>query len=103
MDETVESGPGSAVVGNRPGGEESPPLVVSIVVNYRGLADTRACVESLLAVDYPRHEIVVVENGSGGTEAEALVAAMPTEVHVLVSDRNLGYGGAANLLSLIHI
>lgn len=97
MDEAVGSGAGSAVLGNRRGGEESPPLVVSVVVNYRGLADTRACIASLVAVDYPRHEIVVVENGSGGAEAEGLVAAVPAGVHVLISDRNLGYGGGANV------
>src|SRR5450759_1742643 len=97
MDETAESGRRAALQGNSRAAVDDPPLVVSVVVNYRGLADTRACIASLLAVDYPRHEIVVVENGSGGAEAEALVAAMPTEVHVLVSDRNLGYGGGANV------
>ena len=96
MDETIASVQ-AAHQGTERATANDSPLVVSVVVNYRGLVDTRACIASLLAVDYPRHEIVVVENGSGGTEAEALVAAMPTEVHVLVSDRNLGYGGAANL------
>ena len=97
MDETVESGPLATLQLNSRARVNDSPLVVSVVVNYRGLADTQACIASLVAVDYPRHEIVVVENGSGGAEAEGLVAAMPTEVHVLVSDRNLGYGGAANL------
>jgi GT2 family glycosyltransferase len=97
MDEAVGSGPGSAVLGNRRGGEESPPLVVSVVVNYRGLADTQTCVESLLAVDYSRHSVVVVENGSGEVEGDALAAALPAEVRVLRLDTNLGYGGGANV------
>jgi GT2 family glycosyltransferase len=97
MDETVGSGFGSPAAVERRGREENPPSVVSIVVNYRRLADTRACVESLLAVEYPRHSVVVVENGSGAEEADSLAAAMPVAVHVLRSDRNLGYGGGANL------
>ena len=97
MDETVGSGFGSPAAAERRGREENPPSVVSIVVNYRGLADTRACVESLLAVEYPRHSVVVVENGSGAEEADSLEAAMPAAVHVLRSDRNLGYGGGANV------
>jgi GT2 family glycosyltransferase len=39
----------------------------------------------------------VVENGSGAEEADSLGAAMPAAVHVLRSDRNLGYGGGANV------
>lgn len=97
MDETVGSGFRSPAAADRRGREENPPSVVSIVVNYRGLADTRACVESLLAVEYPRHSVVVVENGSGAEEADSLAAAMPAAVHVLRSDRNLGYGGGANV------
>ena len=97
MDETVGSGFGSPAAAERRGREENPPSVVSIVVNYRGLADTRACVESLLAVEYPRHSVVVVENGSGAEEADSLAAAMPAAVRVLRSDRNLGYGGGANV------
>ncbi|HEX7612504.1 MAG TPA: glycosyltransferase family 2 protein [Candidatus Limnocylindrales bacterium] len=97
MDETVESGPRATLQLNSRARVNDSPLVVSVVVNYRGLADTRACVESLLAVDYSRHEIVVVENGSGDGEADALAAALPAAVHFIRSNTNLGYGGGANL------
>jgi GT2 family glycosyltransferase len=97
VDETVESGPRATLQLNSRARVNDSPLVVSIVVNYRGLADTRACVESLLAVDYRSHSVVVVENGSGEAEAKALLAAMPAGVHVLRSDTNLGYGGGANV------
>jgi hypothetical protein len=80
----------------------SSPLVVSIVVNFRGLAETRVCVASLLAVDYADHEIVIVDNDSGGGEAAALEGEFggvefAGRVRVIASERNLGYGGAANL------
>ena len=80
----------------------SSPLVVSVVVNFRGLAETRVCVASLLAVDYADHEIVIVDNDSGGGEAAALEGEFgggefAGRVQVVASERNLGYGGAANL------
>ena len=80
----------------------SSPVVVSIVVNFRGLAETRVCVASLLAVDYADHEIVIVDNDSGGGEAAALEGEFgggefAGRVRVIASERNLGYGGAANL------
>jgi GT2 family glycosyltransferase len=73
------------------------PLVVSIVVNYRGRDETQACLDSLLAVDYPRHEVVVVDNDSGPQEVAALREEFGTRVHIIESTQNLGYGGAANL------
>lgn len=73
------------------------PLVVSIVVNYRGLEETRGCVASLLAGDYPNHEIVVVDNASGNGDAAALETEFAGRIRVIASERNLGYGGAANL------
>jgi GT2 family glycosyltransferase len=96
MDETIASGQ-AAHQGTERATANDSPLVVSVVVNYRGLVDTRACIASLVAVDYSRHEIVVVENGSGDGEADALAAALPAAVHFIRSNTNLGYGGGANL------
>ena len=73
------------------------PLIVSVVVNYRGIEPTLACVESLLAVAYPNHRVVVVDNASPGLEAKTIQAAFGDRLEVIVSTVNLGYGGAANL------
>ncbi len=73
------------------------PLVVSIVVNYHGLEQTRVCVASLLAADYPSHSIVVVDNASGRLELDALRATLGSSIEIIDSERNLGYGGGANL------
>jgi GT2 family glycosyltransferase len=73
------------------------PLVVSIVVNYRGLDDTVRCVHSLLAATYDPHEVVVVDNGSTADEAAGLAAQFGDRIHVIASSINRGYGGAANL------
>jgi GT2 family glycosyltransferase len=73
------------------------PLVASIVVNYRGIEQTRVCVASLLAVDYPNHSVVVVDNASGEAEVAALREVFGASIEVIASERNLGYGGGANL------
>ncbi len=52
---------------------------------------------TLLAVDYPRHEVVVVDNDSGPQEVAALRAQFGPRVQIIESGQNLGYGGAANL------
>jgi GT2 family glycosyltransferase len=101
----LRSGPGvPAIMGERltsAGGvseaASAKPLVVSIVVNYRGLGETRGCLASLLAADYANHEIVVVDNASGNGEAAALETEFAGRIRVIASERNLGYGGAANL------
>jgi GT2 family glycosyltransferase len=77
--------------------ERSRPLVVSIVVNYRGLDETATCLTSLLAIEYPAHELVLVDNDSGNGDAAALEDRFGNRLHVIASTTNLGYGGAANL------
>jgi GT2 family glycosyltransferase len=73
------------------------PLVVSIVVNYVGLDDTRQCVRSLLASSYERHLVVVVDNASPLSDADRLSAEFGDRVRVIASGKNRGFGGGANL------
>jgi GT2 family glycosyltransferase len=73
------------------------PLVVSIVVNYNGIDDTRRCVASLLASGYARQRIVIVDNASPAGDGVAIAAELGHQAHVIASAVNLGYGGAANL------
>lgn len=76
---------------------DMPPLVASIVVNYNGLEQTRVCVASLLVVDYPNHSIVVVDNGSDRGDVAGLRETFGASIRIIESERNLGYGGGANL------
>ncbi|MGA2512688.1 MAG: glycosyltransferase family 2 protein [Candidatus Limnocylindrales bacterium] len=77
--------------------DRTKPLVVSIVVNYGGLDDTRQCVYSLLASSYERQLVVVVDNASPSGDADRLSGEFGDRVHVIASDRNRGFGGGANL------
>jgi GT2 family glycosyltransferase/glycosyltransferase involved in cell wall biosynthesis len=76
-------------------GSERTPRVVTVVVTFNGLADTLACLESLLRTTYSGHEIVVVDNGSSN-EAEAIRVRFGAAVATIKAGRNLGYGAGAN-------
>ncbi|MFF5990311.1 glycosyltransferase [Prauserella flavalba] len=72
------------------------PLVSVIVVNYRGADDTITCLRALAEHDYPRLEVVCVDNASPGDDAARIRAAAPG-ARVIESDRNLGFAGGCNL------
>nr|WP_156756769.1 glycosyltransferase [Actinokineospora pegani] len=72
------------------------PVVSVVVVNFRGAADTAACVRSLRAdLDYPpdRLQVVVVDNGAH----DAAELAGLEGVELVVSPENLGFAGGCNL------
>ena len=75
--------------------EQQPELSV-ITVNYNGLKDTRAMIESLrdhLAISY---ELIVVDNGSVIDEAAILQGEYPF-LRTIRSEQNLGFAGGNNL------
>ncbi len=66
-----------------------------VVVNWNGLQQSRRCLRSLAALDYPRFHITLVDNGSTDGSPEALRTEFP-EVAVLALGENTGYAGACN-------
>lgn len=80
-------------------GSASParsPRVLGVVLNYNGREITLQSVASLLAMDYPAFEIVVVDNGSTDGSHEAVGARFP-QVRRLRTEENLGISGGLNL------
>ncbi|HXG36578.1 MAG TPA: glycosyltransferase family 2 protein [Dehalococcoidia bacterium] len=75
----------------------SKPSVAIILLNWNGLADTRACLESLQKIDYPEYRVIVVDNGSAGDEAQALRQQFAGYAQVLESGRNYGFAGGCNI------
>ena len=51
-----------------------PPVVVTVLVNWKGAEDTIECLESLLASDYPNQHVVVVDNGSRDDSLDKLTS-----------------------------
>ena len=66
-----------------------------ITVNYNGLADTCALIDSIPFNDYPL-EVIVVDNASNHDEATLLEQMYP-QIKVIRSTKNLGFAGGNNL------
>ena len=65
-----------------------------ITINYNGLKDTCALIESIPFND--KMEVIVVDNASNNQEAEQISNRFPL-VKVIKSDKNLGFAGGNNL------
>lgn len=74
----------------------TPPSVAIIVLNWNGLVDTRACLHSLLKIDYFAAHIVVVDNGSSDDSVVRIRAEFPA-VTLIETGVNLGYAGGNNV------
>lgn len=68
--------------------------VVAVIVHWQDPEDTLGCVESVAAE--PGVDVVVVDNGSRQPVGPLLAARAPA-VTCLLSEKNLGYAGGANL------
>ncbi|MEZ5338283.1 MAG: glycosyltransferase [bacterium] len=75
--------------------EAQYPLVSILIVNYNGLALTRACLEGALAQSYRPCEVIVVDNGSAADEASLLELDFP-DVRFLRLEHNTGFSGGVN-------
>lgn len=75
---------------------DSDPLVATVILNWNGRQDTLECLSSLQAVDYPRHMIIVVDNGSTDGAAAAIAEQFP-EVVVIINATNLGFAEGCNV------
>jgi len=65
-----------------------------VTINYNGLKDTCALIESIPFND--KMEVIVVDNASENQEAEQISSRFPY-VKVIKSDKNLGFAGGNNL------
>ena len=68
-----------------------------IILNWNGLGDTIECLESLKKVAYPNYDVVVVDNGSEGNDAQVLKEKFGNYIHVIQNDKNYGFAGGVNI------
>jgi GT2 family glycosyltransferase len=90
--------------GPPPDGPQLPldgPLVSVVVVCWNAAGVLGRCLEQLLAQDYAKREIIVVDDGSEDATLElaraAAARAVPGELSVVASSRNRGCPSARNL------
>jgi len=72
------------------------PKVTVIVLNWNGLDDTLACLDSLARLDYGNLRALVVDNGSR-VSPRAAVEKAHAWVEVVENPRNLGYAEGNNV------
>lgn len=70
--------------------------VAVITINYRQLAITCECLESILESDYYPFDIIVVDNGSSSDDYAELTSIYYGRVKILSLEKNIGYVGAIN-------
>jgi len=75
------------------------PNVSVVVLNWNGLKDTLACIESLKAMDYPDFDIILVDNGSTDGSPEKLqdLAKQNSKINLILNTKNLGFSGGCNV------
>ena len=71
------------------------PRVSVISVNYNQAEVTCDMLESLLAVDWPDLEVIVVDNAS--PKAPSLITERFPQIRFIQSDKNLGFAGGNNI------
>ncbi len=75
---------------------ENMPRVGVIVLNWNGTEDTLECLSSLALLDYPRYEIIVVDNGSQPSPRQRITEEFPRFTYI-ETGTNLGYAGGNNV------
>jgi GT2 family glycosyltransferase len=75
---------------------DNSALLSIVVLTWNNFADTAECLHSLGQLNYPRYNIILVDNGSTDGSIERLQATFP-KVEIIKNDRNLGYAGGNNI------
>ena len=73
------------------------PKVSIIILNWNSLDDTVHCLESLEKITYPNYDIIVVDNGSKGNDAEILREKFKGYIHIIENDKNYGFPEGCNI------
>ncbi|NIQ76962.1 MAG: glycosyltransferase [Anaerolineae bacterium] len=73
------------------------PKVCVLILNWNGLSDTLDALASLSALSYPNYEIVVVDNGSEGDDADALKRRVGNRIHLVQNEKNYGFAEGNNI------
>ncbi len=73
------------------------PKVSIIILNWNGLKDTIECLESLKKITYPTYQVIVVDNGSKGNDAQVLQEKFGDYIHLIQNDKNYGFAEGANI------
>jgi GT2 family glycosyltransferase len=74
----------------------SKPKVYIVILTWGQRKVTADCLRSVLALDYPAFDVVIVDNNSPDDTVEYVRSTFP-QVMVLENERNLGYAAGCNI------
>lgn len=98
--EGPRSGVSAAPVGTR---GRAGAMVDVIVPVYRGVEETRACIESVLAAPCSTaREVIVIDDASPEPEMRDFLRGLAGRVTLLENERNLGFVATANRGMMLH-
>lgn len=69
--------------------------VAVLILNWNGLEDTLACLDSLCSIDYPGFEILLIDNASTDASLQIIPEKYP-DIKLLSLPENLGFVGGNN-------
>ena len=72
------------------------PKVFVITLNWNGKKLLDDCISSLLDMEYPNFEVIMVDNGSTDGSVEFVRHKYP-QVYIIETGSNLGYSGGFNI------
>lgn len=70
----------------------TPPKVFVLILSYNGVKWLKECLPTVMAMDYPNYETVVIDNGSSDNTQEFLREQFP-QAQVVTLQPNRGYAG----------
>ena len=68
-----------------------------VIVNWNGTKDTIECINSIMKIEYPNYNIIIVDNGSSSSEAALLREKLGKHSRIIELRRNLGFAIANNI------
>ena len=71
-------------------------LVSIVVVNWNGASYIEKCVRSLLDLDYPNFEIIIVDNNSSD-DSVTILKGISSKLRIIVNPENFGFARACNI------
>ena len=78
----------------RPTEQTSIPLVAVVVINWNAWQDTLECLESILNLNYPRFQVILVDNGSVDLSVQKIKEwAKSRDVFLIEYDQKAAIGG----------
>jgi GT2 family glycosyltransferase len=73
------------------------PKITVIVLSWNGREMTMDCLQSLVASDYPRLDIYLVDNASTDGTVDSVRETFAERVQLIVNPENLGFAGGNNV------